>query len=173
MLHGGDSGLRQTALAAINLHQSTPSTLSRQPPLPSITSILTAAGPVVRCTSGPHSRSLLTFSLPPSFQVPSDSILARRMGFQTSKPLVLVRPGDVEIYPEPPKSLPSAAALVADRLIAGPTVIYELKFDDGVEIEVVVSRNEDPGIDVRQRVFVRVPPICLMGATADEISFAM
>jgi len=105
-------------------------------------------------------------------QVPSDCILVRRMGYTTTKPLVLVRPGDVEMFGTPPEGVKYAAAVVEDRLVAGSHVVYRLKFDDKVEIEVPMSRNADPELDPLQRVYVRVAPVTLIGATPEEISFS-
>ena len=77
-----------------------------------------AARPATRA-AGPHCACHVPWP-----QVPSDCILVRRMNFRTSKPLVLVRPGDVEVFSGVPTSVPTAAAQVEDRLVAGPTVLY-------------------------------------------------
>ena len=106
-------------------------------------------------------------------QLPADSVLPRRMNFRTNKPYALVRPGDVEVFTTPPEGRPSVGALVEERITLGSTIRFRFVFDDETSAEVVFSRNEDPGCEVRDRVYIHVAPLTMMGATVEEISYTL
>jgi sulfate transport system ATP-binding protein len=93
--------------------------------------------------------------------VPSTSLLVRRARFQTDKPWVMFRPGDLRVSAATPTSAAgaaaaiaaeegAAAATVADRADLGWIVRYTLRFDDDVDVEYAVSLAMPPAVDSAQ-----------------------
>jgi sulfate/thiosulfate transport system ATP-binding protein len=105
--------------------------------------------------------------------VPATSLFIRRMGFNNceGKSHVMIRPGDIALskdFDQPG----IAAATVADKLNVGWAIRYFIKFDDGVEVEVGVGREEDVekyDLDVGQRVAIKADPKKMMGFNYEEL----
>ena len=90
--------------------------------------------------------------------LPSTCLFIRRMGFDAGgKSHVMVRPTDLTLSTD--FTQPGiVAATVGDKMNVGWAIKYWLKFDDGVEFEIGVGREEDAekyDLDVGQRVAVR------------------
>ncbi len=64
---------------------------------------------------------------------------------------------------------------IKDRINLGWTIKYVLAFDDDVEVEWSVSREQGQGaynLDVGQRVYMYVKPGAMMGFNDEEIDSA-
>ncbi|PNW82098.1 hypothetical protein CHLRE_06g273750v5 [Chlamydomonas reinhardtii] len=109
--------------------------------------------------------------------VPATSLLAKRMRFNTSKTSVMFRPHDIKLFKTvPPESgegaLTTVGANVADKANLGWVVKYTLRFDDDVECELQLSRDQDEreyNLVVGSRVFVHVPHRTMMGFNASDV----
>lgn len=94
--------------------------------------------------------------------LPATSLFIRRMNFNNldGKSHVMVRPGDISLSKD--LNQPGiSAATVADKLNVGWAIRYFIKFDDGVEVEVGVGREEDVqkyDLDIGQRVAIKADP---------------
>lgn len=98
--------------------------------------------------------------------------LVRKMGFQTSKPYVMCRPGDITVHKDFEVAPNAVPATVHDKANVGRVVRYYLRFDDGVEVDFAATRQQDEllyDLDVGQRVFVEVPPAAMMGFDYPDI----
>eukprot|EP01026_Neomeris_dumetosa_P058878 TRINITY_DN5496_c0_g1_i2.p1 TRINITY_DN5496_c0_g1~~TRINITY_DN5496_c0_g1_i2.p1 ORF type:complete len:461 (+),score=69.00 TRINITY_DN5496_c0_g1_i2:37-1383(+) len=105
--------------------------------------------------------------------VPARCIFSKRMRFQSDRSHIMFRPTDVEPFASPPDNVSTCAAQVIYKRPVGPWAKYQLKFDDEVEIEMILDRTVDEqkyDFSYRQRIFVRVPPLRMMGFEYDEIS---
>ncbi|GFH33184.1 ABC transporter domain-containing protein, partial [Haematococcus lacustris] len=106
-------------------------------------------------------------------QVPATAQLLRRVGFHTGKAWAMFRPSDMQISKT--CSDKGAAAVVVERTNLGWTLKYLLRFDDDVEVEYSVARDQDErqyNFSIGQRIFVYVPPECIMGFEMHEIESA-
>ncbi|GFR43378.1 hypothetical protein Agub_g4450 [Astrephomene gubernaculifera] len=100
--------------------------------------------------------------------VPATSLLAKRMRFSTPKSQVMFRPHDIRLFrslplDDPPVTVP---ATVADKANLGWVIKYTLRFDDDVECELQLTRDQDErdyNMPVGSRVFVYVNPKHMMG----------
>jgi sulfate transport system ATP-binding protein len=105
--------------------------------------------------------------------LPATSLFIRRMNFNNteSKSHVMVRPSDISLSKD--LNQPGiAAATVADKLNVGWAIRYFIKFDDGVEVEVGIGREEDAekyDLDVGQRVAVTADPKRMMAFDFDQL----
>lgn len=105
--------------------------------------------------------------------VKSKSIFMRRLGYETDKPLVMMRPEDVKVFVEMPDG-PCCPVTVADRYDMGFVIKFRLLFDDEEEIEVSATRKEyatTKNYEVLSRVFVKVDPSKMMGFHQEEIDY--
>uniref|UniRef100_A0A699ZS69 CysA-like protein n=1 Tax=Haematococcus lacustris TaxID=44745 RepID=A0A699ZS69_HAELA len=101
------------------------------------------------------------------------SQLLRRVGFHTGKAWAMFRPSDMQISKT--CSDKGAAAVVVERTNLGWTLKYLMRFDDDVEVEYSVARDQDErqyNFSIGQRIFVYVPPECIMGFEMHEIESA-
>lgn len=96
--------------------------------------------------------------------LPSIHPFVRRMGFSTPLPLVMFRPsGDLEVAKKPPvdSGSPSASPVtVVDRIDVGYRIKYRLAFDDGTEIELHASLEDDAekfDLEAGSRVYIKAP----------------
>ncbi|GLC40916.1 hypothetical protein PLESTB_000967100 [Pleodorina starrii] len=107
--------------------------------------------------------------------VPATSLLAKRMRFATSKSMVMFRPHDIKLFRSPPPSEDSrvtVAATVMDKSNLGWTIKYTLRFDDDVECELQLTRDQDENeynLVLGSRVFVHVNPKSMMGFNKSDI----
>ncbi|PNH04887.1 Sulfate/thiosulfate import ATP-binding protein CysA, partial [Tetrabaena socialis] len=102
--------------------------------------------------------------------------LAKRMRFSTPKSLVMFRPHDIKLFKTPPpEDTPMVPAMVADKANLGWIIKYTLRFDDDVECELQLSRDQDEreyNLVVGSRVFVYVNPKAMMGFNPAEVDSA-
>ncbi|GIL85760.1 hypothetical protein Vretifemale_14228 [Volvox reticuliferus] len=106
--------------------------------------------------------------------VPATSLLAKRMRFSTPRSLVMFRPHDIKLFKSPPvEDTPvTVAATVADKANLGWTIKYLLRFDDDVECELHLTRDQDENdynLVLGSRVFVYVNPKSMMGFNKSDI----
>jgi sulfate transport system ATP-binding protein len=69
----------------------------------------------------------------------------------------------------------TTGATVSERANLGWTVRYTLRFDDDVEVEYSVTRQEADGplgLDVGQRIFLYVRPEAMMGFEPEDVDSA-
>nr|BAB07815.1 CysA protein [Acetabularia acetabulum] len=105
--------------------------------------------------------------------IPSRCVFAKRMKFISNKPQIMFRPTEIEPYETFREDISVCPAQVTYKCPVGPWTKYQLKFDDGVEIEMILDRKVDAqkyDFTVKQRIYVRVPPLMFMGFDYDEIS---
>ncbi|GAB4816929.1 hypothetical protein N2152v2_003975 [Parachlorella kessleri] len=118
-------------------------------------------GTPAEITEHPNSPFVMDFT-GDTQHLPSTCQFVRRMGVTTDKPYVMCRPSHALILKVFPEEEPTICpASVADRVNMGWAVRYYLKFDDGVDFEFVVSRQEDEAcfdLTVGSRVYVQVEP---------------
>ena len=97
--------------------------------------------------------------------LPSNCMFIRRMGMDTDgRSHVMLRPSDLYVFKDFTRPR-IAAATVADKANVGWAVRYWLRFDDEVEVENGVSRNEDVArydLDIGQRVALSADPARMM-----------
>lgn len=107
--------------------------------------------------------------------VPSTCLLVKRMRFNTTKSLVMFRPHDITLHkamPEGPEGLVAVPAMVADKANLGWVVKYTLRFDDDVECELQLTRDQDErdySLLLGSRVFVTVKRRSMMAFDPKEI----
>jgi sulfate transport system ATP-binding protein len=105
--------------------------------------------------------------------LPATSLFIRRMNFNNveGKSHVMVRPGDISLLKD--LNQPDIiAATVADKLNVGWALRYFIKFDDGVEVEVGVGREEDIehyDLDIGQRVAIKADPKKMMAFNFEDL----
>jgi len=105
--------------------------------------------------------------------LPATSLFIRRMNFNNveGKSHVMVRPGDISLLKD--LNQPGiAAATVADKLNVGWAIRYFVKFDDEIEVEVGVGREEDVekyDLDIGQRVAIKADPEKMMAFNFEEL----
>lgn len=98
---------------------------------------------------------------------------------RTDKPLVLVRPGDIEMFrigQEPPGETRLCPVTVVERVSLGWLVRYRLQCDDGVCINWAVSRDDDDkhvNLSLQDRVYIHIKPATLMATTREEIDYSV
>jgi sulfate transport system ATP-binding protein len=66
-------------------------------------------------------------------------------------------------------------ATVSERANLGWTVRYTLRFDDDVEVEYSVTREQADGrlgLDIGQRIYLYVKPEAMMGFEPEDIDSA-
>ncbi|PSC76396.1 sulfate ABC transporter ATP-binding [Micractinium conductrix] len=104
--------------------------------------------------------------------VPASCQFVRKVGFHTDKPFVMCRPSDYEVHTTFEGVEGAAAATVHDKANVGKLVRYYLRFDDGVDIDIAVSRRVDEqqyDMEVGQRVLVGIQPSRMMGFDYSEL----
>ncbi|EFJ53215.1 hypothetical protein VOLCADRAFT_102820 [Volvox carteri f. nagariensis] len=106
--------------------------------------------------------------------VPATSLLAKRMRFSTPKSMVMFRPHDIKLFKSPPSedSPVTVAATVVEKANLGWTIKYLLRFDDDVECELQLTRDQDENdynLLIGSRVFVHVNPKAMMGFNRADI----
>ncbi|KAI8473163.1 MAG: P-loop containing nucleoside triphosphate hydrolase protein [Monoraphidium minutum] len=110
--------------------------------------------------------------------VPAASLLVRRSRFLTSKSRVMFRPSDIQLFTEFVESVDGhlvTGATVSERANLGWTVRYSLRFDDDVEVEYSVTREQADGalgLDIGQRIYLYVKPEAMMGFEPEDIDSA-
>lgn len=78
----------------------------------------------------------------------------------------------------PPQKTPSrqvTGATVSEKANLGWTVRYTLQFDDDVEVEYTVTREQADGplgLDIGQRIYLYVKPEAMMGFEPEDIDSA-
>ena len=98
--------------------------------------------------------------------------------FVTPKSRVMFRPSDIQLFTEFVDAVDGHAvtgATVSDKTNLGWTVRYALKFDDDVEVDYSVTRDQAVGplgLDVGQRIYLYVKPAAMMGFDPDDIDSA-
>eukprot|EP00197_Chlamydomonas_leiostraca_P006496 CAMPEP_0202868934 /NCGR_PEP_ID=MMETSP1391-20130828/11421_1 /ASSEMBLY_ACC=CAM_ASM_000867 /TAXON_ID=1034604 /ORGANISM="Chlamydomonas leiostraca, Strain SAG 11-49" /LENGTH=379 /DNA_ID=CAMNT_0049549165 /DNA_START=294 /DNA_END=1432 /DNA_ORIENTATION=- len=105
--------------------------------------------------------------------VPASAQLLRKINFHTAKAQAMFRPSDMTVTRT--ADARSAPAVVAERHNLGWTIKYTLRFDDDVEVEYNVTRDQDEkqyNMAVNERVYVYVSPDVVMGFNMDEIDSA-
>ncbi|KXZ52070.1 hypothetical protein GPECTOR_10g1093 [Gonium pectorale] len=107
--------------------------------------------------------------------VPATSLLAKRMRFATSKSNVMFRPHDIRLFKSPPaddNGVLTIGANVANKANLGWIIKYTLRFDDDVECELQLTRDQDEreySLVVGSRVFVHVNPRSMMGFNQSDV----
>ncbi|KAF6258780.1 chloroplast ATP-binding protein [Scenedesmus sp. NREL 46B-D3] len=112
--------------------------------------------------------------------VPAGCMLVRRSGFHPAqgKARVMFRPSDIRLSKEYVAAMDGqqvTPATVNEAVNMGWTMKYTLKFDDDVEVEFSVTRAQAEGefkLDVGQRIYVVVPPSCMMEFDEAELGSA-
>lgn len=110
--------------------------------------------------------------------VPANSQLVRRVRYRTSKQQVMFRPSDLQVFKtleESESQRGATGVVVSDRVDLGWTIKYCFRFDDDVEVDYTVTRDQDAklyNLDVGQRIFVYVNPKAMMGYDPDDIDSA-
>lgn len=110
--------------------------------------------------------------------VPANCVLVRRSRFQTSKSKVMFRPSDVQVFKDYVAGEHEhmvTPAVVADKFNLGWFVRYVLRFDDDVEIELQVPREQDDrryNMEPGRRIYLYVRPQAMMGFDPSEIETA-
>jgi len=105
--------------------------------------------------------------------VPASAQLLRKIGFSTQKAHAMFRPMDMTVSKV--ASDRGAPATVIERSNLGWTIKYQLRFDDDVECEYLISRETDElhfNLYTGERVFVSIPPERVMGFEMHEIDSA-
>lgn len=97
--------------------------------------------------------------------LPSSCTFVRKMGMETNgRSHVMVRPSDLYVFKDFTRPR-IAAATVKDKANVGWAVRYWLRFDDDIEVEIGVSRQEDAvryDLDIGQRVALSADPAKMM-----------
>lgn len=108
--------------------------------------------------------------------LPSIHPFVRRMGFTTPLPLVMFRPsGDLEVAKKPPveEGGPSTSPVtVVDRIDVGYRIKYRLAFDDGTEIEMHASREDDAerfDLEAGSRVYIKAPASSFVAFSPSDV----
>eukprot|EP00878_Enallax_costatus_P018150 GHUV01019097.1.p1 GENE.GHUV01019097.1~~GHUV01019097.1.p1 ORF type:complete len:124 (+),score=9.23 GHUV01019097.1:481-852(+) len=111
--------------------------------------------------------------------VPSGCMLVRRSGFNPrNKSRVMFRPTDMQLYKEYQESVDGylvTPATVTERLNLGWTVKYAITFDDDVEVEYAMTRQQaetDLKLDVGQRIYLVVKPTAMLAFNPEEVDSA-
>ena len=104
--------------------------------------------------------------------LPAACQFIRRMGFQTDKSFVMLRPSDIEVYADwdRPRICP---AVVLGKSYVGWTARYYLRFEDGVELDLIFSKKEDRAIynfSLNQRVYLSCDPKGMMAFEPPELN---
>eukprot|EP00898_Chlorokybus_atmophyticus_P005058 jgi/Chlat1/5553/Chrsp369S00845 len=103
--------------------------------------------------------------------LPATCKAVRETGIRTQKPSVLLRPTDVVVYDRPPTDRNTTPAVISDVINVGWEVRYELKYDDGQRITMVMDRAEyeEQPMAATDRVYVELDPACLMPYDRNEL----
>ncbi|KAG2502059.1 hypothetical protein HYH03_000553 [Edaphochlamys debaryana] len=106
--------------------------------------------------------------------VPASSVLAKRMRFITPKSKVMFRPHDIKLFKtlDPEEKRTTVAATVADKANLGWVIKYTLRFDDDVECELQLTRQQDEreyNLVVGSRVYVYVSRRAMLGFDPSDV----
>eukprot|EP00210_Caulerpa_lentillifera_P008306 g7926.t1 len=103
--------------------------------------------------------------------VPAKSLLTKRLGYHTDKPLVMFRLEDVEISTKIPTGK-FCPATVADRYHLGFKIKYKIRFDDDQEIFIYATREEaetTKAFSVLSRIYIFIAIDKIVGYHPKEI----
>ncbi|KAL6777247.1 SABC1 [Auxenochlorella protothecoides x Auxenochlorella symbiontica] len=104
--------------------------------------------------------------------LPASCLFVRKMGLTTARPFVMVRPSDVSLHADYRQPRICPATVIAKTLV-GWTARYYLQFDDGLEMDLLVSKKEDRALydfGVKQRVYVSCDPSLMLPFEPAELN---
>eukprot|EP00270_Netrium_digitus_P011511 TRINITY_DN3669_c0_g1_i3.p1 TRINITY_DN3669_c0_g1~~TRINITY_DN3669_c0_g1_i3.p1 ORF type:complete len:125 (-),score=30.27 TRINITY_DN3669_c0_g1_i3:177-551(-) len=101
----------------------------------------------------------------------SNCMAVRRSGLRTSKPYVMLRATDAEIFWEERLELPTTPATVTYVNNMGAAVEVEVKYDDGEPMSWCMQRYdwEEMPMEVGMRVHLQLKPLLLMPFSPDQL----
>eukprot|EP00270_Netrium_digitus_P011509 TRINITY_DN3669_c0_g1_i1.p1 TRINITY_DN3669_c0_g1~~TRINITY_DN3669_c0_g1_i1.p1 ORF type:complete len:540 (-),score=127.79 TRINITY_DN3669_c0_g1_i1:177-1796(-) len=118
----------------------------------------------------PNGPFVMNFMTDPNI-LRSNCMAVRRSGLRTSKPYVMLRATDAEIFWEERLELPTTPATVTYVNNMGAAVEVEVKYDDGEPMSWCMQRYdwEEMPMEVGMRVHLQLKPLLLMPFSPDQL----